>query len=78
MFEVEWKICYKICYKCVRAEKEMVTVYREMYLGLFNAITKALEELERGRSAQAETILITAQQAAEEVYLESEDEPDAD
>lgn len=41
----------------------------EYNIALFNAITDALATLE-----QAKAILIAAQQDAEEIYMESEDE----
>lgn len=44
-------------------------MYKEMYLGLFNAITDALKVLEVQNWDMAADILRTAQQAAEERYI---------
>jgi len=41
---------------------------------LFRRITEAIEVLERGDDARARSILIRAQQEAEELYLEGIDE----
>ena len=45
-----------------------------MYLLLFSRITDAIEALERGGAAQARSILTLAQQDAEELYLEGDEE----
>lgn len=45
-------------------------VYEKMYYHLFNAVTDALNALERKNYGQAEEILKTAQQKSEEIYLE--------
>ena len=44
--------------------------YRELYFGLFNAITDALEEMEKLNFGAAKEILKQAQIDAEEAYLE--------
>lgn len=49
-------------------------MFKKMYLLLFNRITDAIEALERGDTAQAKSILIRAQQDAEEVYIEGTEE----
>lgn len=49
--------------------------YEKLYFYLFNRITDALEELEKGRSELAREILVNAQQAAEEMYVESGGSP---
>lgn len=50
-------------------------MYQKMYCRLFNAVTDALEELERQNYGQAKERLILAQQECEELYLqETEDE----
>lgn len=45
-------------------------MYKKMYLTLFNAITDALELMERGSSAGAADVLKRAQQSTEEIYME--------
>ena len=45
-------------------------MFKQMYLLLFNRITDAIEALQRGDIEEARTILICAQQAAEELYIE--------
>ena len=47
--------------------------YREMYLGLFNAITDALEEMEKMNFGAAKERLKQAQIDAEEAYLSQGD-----
>ncbi len=49
-------------------------MFKRMYLLLFNRITDAIEALQRGDSAKARTILICAQQEAEELYIEGKEE----
>ena len=49
-------------------------MYRTMYHLLFNAITDALRQLERGETSAAAETLRLAQRRAEEVYLESQEE----
>ena len=44
--------------------------YQKLYTLLFNAITDALEELEQLNVGSARERLMTAQQQAEELYLE--------
>ncbi len=48
-------------------------MYKKMYLLLFNQITDAIDALEHGNTAQARTILVRAQQAAEEMYIEGKE-----
>lgn len=48
----------------------MSTDYEKLYFYLFNRITDALEELEEGRAGTARSILVSAQQAAEEMFVE--------
>ena len=43
--------------------------YQKLYALLFNAVTDALEEMEKLNFGRAKERLITAQQAAEEVYI---------
>lgn len=50
----------------------MMQKYKEMYLQLFNAITDAIEALEKANYGSAREILILAQQRAEEAFLNSE------
>lgn len=49
----------------------MAADYEKLYFYLFNRITDALEELEKGRSETARLLLVSAQQAAEEMFVES-------
>jgi hypothetical protein len=52
-----------------------MSVYKNMYYKLFNAITDALNVLEQDDTEKAREVLITAQQTAEELYIEAgEDE----
>ena len=44
--------------------------YQKMYLLLFNAITDALEEMEKQNYGEVAALLRKAQAAAEEVYME--------
>ena len=45
--------------------------YEKMYHLLFNAITDALEQMEKQNLGSAKDLLPTAQQKAEEIYMES-------
>ena len=50
-------------------------VYKKMYLALFNAVTDALAALDRRDPTLARQLLVEAQRAAEETFLnEAEDE----
>lgn len=44
-------------------------MYKKMYLALFNAITDALELMEKGNPARAAEVLKRAQQGTEEIYM---------
>lgn len=48
-------------------------MYRKMYTRLFNAVTDALEEMERQNFGAAHQLLVEAQQDCEEIYLDGED-----
>ena len=48
-------------------------LYQHLYHKLFNAITDAVDALERGNSVLAQSILKEAQIEAEELYLNTED-----
>lgn len=48
----------------------MSTNYEELYFYLFNRITDALGELDAGRMEAARELLVSAQQGAEEMYVE--------
>ena len=50
------------------------TMYKKMYLTLFNAITDALEHIDA--DSPAAKILIAAQQKTEEIYISQEDDTD--
>ena len=43
--------------------------YQKLYTGLFNAITAAIDCLEKGNYGMAKEMLISAQIRAEEAYL---------
>ena len=45
--------------------------YKKMYHLLFNAITDALEQMEKQNLGSAKDLLTTAQQKTEEIYMES-------
>jgi len=49
--------------------------YQKAYYLLFNAITDALEALEQQNFGQAKQGLISAQQRAEEIFMNDETEP---
>ena len=46
--------------------------YKEMYLRLFRAVTKAIGLMEGGELMKARAMLIRAQQETEELYIEGE------
>ena len=46
--------------------------YQKMYTTLFNAITDALEEIEKQNIGLAREQLIAAQQLAEDIYIDAE------
>ena len=45
--------------------------YEKMYHLLFNAITDALDQMEKQNLGSANDLLTTAQQKTEEIYMES-------
>ena len=45
--------------------------YEKMYHLLFNAITDALEQMEKQNLGSAKDLLTTSQQKTEEIYMES-------
>ena len=45
--------------------------YEKMYHLLFNAISDALEQMEKQNLGSAKDLLTTAQQKTEEIYMES-------
>ena len=49
-----------------------MTDYQKMYTSLFNAITDALEQMEKQNYGTAKETLIAAQQQAEEIYITAE------
>jgi len=49
-------------------------MFKRMYFLLFSRITDAIAALECGDTVQARSILILAQQDAEELYLEGTEE----
>ena len=52
-------------------------IYQKLYYFVFNEITDALEEMENQNFGKAKDILQTAQQKAEELYLEQEENMDS-
>jgi phosphate uptake regulator len=54
-------------------EVTIMNVYKNMYYKIFNAITDALKALEQDDTETAREVLITAQQTAEELYIEASD-----
>ncbi len=46
--------------------------YEKMYHLLFNAITDALEQIEKQNLGSAKELLISAQQKAEDIYITTE------
>lgn len=51
-----------------------MTDYKAMYLLLFNAITDALEKMDEQNYGEACELLIDAQQKAEDIYIDLDDE----
>ena len=51
-----------------------MTDYKAMYLLLFNAVTDALEKMDRQNNGEDSALLIAAQQKAEELYMDSDGE----
>ena len=49
-------------------------MYSEMYYHLFNAVTDALEQMEQHNYGTARQLLVAAQQACEERYLDGEED----
>ena len=49
--------------------------YEKLYHLLFNAITDALEQMEKQNYGSAKDLLITAQQKTEEIYIITESYP---
>ena len=47
--------------------------YEEMYKILFNGITDAIEDIERQNFGLAKDVLIKTQQAAEDIYIETDE-----
>ena len=49
-------------------------MFKKMYLYLFNRVTDALKALDAGEPDRAREILVLAQQACEEQYIEGREE----
>lgn len=47
--------------------------YERLYHLVFNRVTDALRELERGRAEAAKELLVSAQQEAENLYVEAQE-----
>ena len=52
-------------------------LYKTLYHLLFNAITDALDALAAGNVMRAQALLIGAQRRAEDIWVQSEEEPEA-
>ncbi len=52
---------------------EVKIMYQKMYYTLFNAVTDALRAMEENNYGIAQQILKTAQQQAEEIFLDTEE-----
>ena len=50
--------------------------YQKLYALLFNAVTDALDEMDRLNFGRAKELLMAAQQAAEEAYISDGDIPE--
>jgi len=48
--------------------------YQKMYYRLFNKLTDILEYIEKGDYAKAETAIVNAQAATEEMYIQDGEE----
>ena len=48
--------------------------YQKLYFMLFNAVTDAIRHLEKKDAVRAWEVLLRAQQRAEELFLEEEEE----
>ena len=48
--------------------------YKQMYYTLFNAVSKAIENIENANYGAAKADLIQAQQQTEEMFISAEDE----
>ena len=46
--------------------------YKKLYFHLFNAVTDSLQAMEQQNYGQASSILMSAQQETEEMYLDDE------
>lgn len=66
-------MCY-ITKRYIISEGGSITDYKAMYLLLFNAVTDALEKMDRQNYGEASALLIAAQQKAEELYMDSDGE----
>lgn len=53
-----------------------MTNYQKMYVTIFNAVTDALDMLERGHTWSAKAILKEAQQVTEEIYIDTCEDAD--
>jgi len=50
--------------------------YEKLYLTLFNALTDAIESIDKANYGTARAILIDAQQKAEDIYIDSDEDPE--
>ena len=67
-------ILFYITKRYIIFEGGSMTDYKAMYLLLFNAVTDALEKMDRQNYGEASALLIAAQQKVEELYMDSDDE----
>ena len=56
---------------------EVFMDYKKLYFHLFNAVTDAIEAIERQNYGQAAALLIAAQQETEEMYMDEDDEDES-
>lgn len=52
-------------------------MYKKMYYHLFNAVSDAIERMDKGQREEAREELIKAQQETENLYIEAEHNPEA-
>ena len=47
--------------------------YRSLYFALFNSLTDAIELIDSGNAEAAKSVLVEAQQKAEDMFIENEE-----
>ena len=53
-----------------------MTVFKKMYFELFNALSNAIEEIDKHNFGNAAEIIKTAQLSAEEIFIDEDNEED--